>query len=316
VIAERFLAWVDHRAEGEPFFAYLNYLEAHHPRVPSMAARRAVADEETIGRALATDASLFRVMAAMEGREVIAEEERAAMRATYDATLVDLDTATAMLMDGLAARGLLDETVVVITSDHGENLGERDLWEHRWDLHHTLTHVPLVVRYPAAVSPGRVASPVSTGALFGALLRWTGVPPPPGRAPPALGDERPVVSEQDAPTPRLDVIRKAFPDLDRDRWRRRYRSLTDAGFALLEDDAAPRELTDLAADPRQTNDVAASHPDVVAHLHAALEEWEAEQPPYDPARRTRADRPRSPLKPDPEWARQLEVLGYADPEPE
>jgi arylsulfatase A-like enzyme len=317
VIAERFLAWVDALREDQPFVAYLNYLEAHHPRVPSMAARRAVSDEETIARALATDASLFRIMAAMEGKEMIAEEERAAMRATYDATLVDLDIATGALLDGLAARGLLDDTIVVLTSDHGENLGERGMWEHRWDLHHTLTHVPLVVRYPAMVAPGRVAAPVSTTHLFGSLLEWTGVPPPEVGYPlPPLGRSPFAVSELVAPTSRIDDVRRAFPDLDRDRWRHRYRAITDGAYALLEEDGARPELTDLRADPGQTRNVAASRLDVVERMRAAVEEWERARPRYDPTKRTHLDRPRSPLKPDPDLSRQLDLLGYAEEEPE
>ncbi len=317
VIAERFLAWVDALPADQPFVGYLNYLEAHHPRVPSMAARRSVADEATITRALGTDASLFRLMAAMEGRAAVTDEERDAIRATYDATLVDLDTATGTLLDGLAARGVLDDTIVVVTSDHGENLGERGMWDHRWDLHHTLTHVPLVIRYPAKVEAGRVAAPVSTAHVFGSLLRWTGVPAPDSGKPfPPLGEPPEVISELVAPTPRLDEVRRAFPDLDRDRWRHRYRAITDGAFSLLEDEAALPELADLRADPGQTKDLAAAHPDVVARLRAAAEAWEKARPRYDPTRRTKLDRPRSPLKPDPDLSRQLDLLGYAEEEDE
>lgn len=311
VIAEDFLAWVDQRP-GQPFFAYLNYLEAHHPRIPSAASRAAVADPALVERSLSTDGSLFRLMAAMEGRATFTAAELEALAATYDATLRDLDAATATLLEGLAARGRLDDTIVVITSDHGENLGERGMFDHRWDLHATLTHVPLVIRYPAKVPAGRVEAPVSTQHLFGTLLALTGLPAPAVDHPlPPLGAEPAVFSELVAPTPRLPEIRAAFPDLDRDRWRRRFQAVVEDRLELIRDSAGGVELYDRVADPGQTRSLAADRPDDLARLQARLEAWTRSRPAYDPGRRLPSDRPGNPLRPDPEAMEQLKALGYA-----
>lgn len=310
-----FLDWVDADRGGAPFFAYLNLLEAHHPRVPSARARAAVADPETVARALATDASLFRVMAAMEGHGAFTADELAAIGATYDATLWDLDDATGALIDGLRARGILDDTVVIVVSDHGENLGDNGMFDHRWDLHQTLVHVPLVVRYPRGVPPGREARPVSTGHLYGAILDWAGVERPAVDHPlPGLGPEGDVFTELEAPTPRLPEIRAAFPALDKDRWAARHQAVISGTYKGWRTSHGGWRLYDLGVDPAETTDRSAAEPEVAARLRQALVRWDRARPKVDPALRTAEDRPGNPLKAEPGMAEQLEALGYAEGE--
>ncbi len=315
VIGDSFLSWVDTLGEERPFFAYLYYLEAHHPRVPSLEARRAVSDAPTIDKALATDMSLFRIMSAMEDRASFDEAELAAMSATYDATLVDLDAATGALLDGLAARGRLDDTIVVLVSDHGEHLGEHGMFDHRWSVGQELLHVPLIVHWPRGLEPGRVREPVSAGHLFGTLLALTGLPAPAVEHPlPELGAEAGPVAELVAPTPRLPQIRQAWPDLPPRRWQRRYQARIDGDLKYVRTVDGSESLFDLASDPGEHRSVLAERPADATRLREALKAWDRRRPRYDPSRRTPADRPGNPLEADAGLARQLELLGYTHDE--
>jgi arylsulfatase A-like enzyme len=276
-----------------------------------MEARRAVAPD-AIERSLATDASLFRVMAAMEGKAHVPPEDVQAMAATYDATLWDLDRATAAIVEGLRARGRLDDTVVVITSDHGENLGDHGMWEHRWDLHQALVRVPLVVRGPG-VPAGRVSRPVSTGHLFGTLSDLTGVQRPDVAHPlPALGADERVYTELVAPTRRIPDVEAAFPGLPKDRWQTHWQAVVDGTLKLLRPSAGDPRLYDVVADPGELSDLARSRMGDTERLLGVLKEWNASKPRYDKRRRTAGDRPGNPLAADPSVASQLEALGYAD----
>jgi arylsulfatase A-like enzyme len=311
VIASSFLEWVDQQQGRKPFFAYLNFLEAHHPRVPSMEARRAVSDEASIARQLSTDMSLFRTMSAMEGHGAFAADELEAMAAAYDATLWELDRVTAEITDGLASRGLLEDTIVVIVSDHGENLGENGMFDHRWDLHQTLVHVPLVVRYPKAVPAERISAPVSTAHLFGTLLSLTGLPEPRVSHPlPPLGRDERVFTELEAPTPRLPEIRAAWPDLVRDRWQRRFRAVFEDRYKLQRDSEGGGGLYDLQADPQERTDLRPTLVEVAGRLQQALAEWDRARPRYDASLRSAQDKPGNPLKADPQQEQMLRQLGY------
>jgi arylsulfatase A-like enzyme len=296
VAADAVLDWIGREA-GEPFFAFVDLMEAHAPRVPSKEAREAVADDALRAKQLTVDATQFRVLSAMEGKAAIPAQDRAVMASVYDAALWDLDRATAQLLDGLEARGLLDDTIVVITSDHGENLGERGMYEHRWDLHETLVHVPLVVRWPRGVEAGRISAPVSTQHLFGTLVRLAGLPAPAvSHALPALGEEPRVFSELVVPGARDPSIRRNLADLDPERWNRRYASVYEGDLKLLQTRLPGGELTedlfDLAADPDERSDLSNYRRDDATRLEEALAQWRATRPRYSPELREPTDRPR------------------------
>ena len=75
-------------------------------------------------------------------------------RATYDATLLELDELLRDLLEALREAGHLDDTIVILTSDHGEQLGEHHMLDHQYSVYQTVLHVPLVVRAPGRLAPG------------------------------------------------------------------------------------------------------------------------------------------------------------------
>ena len=84
-------------------------------------------------------------------------------RDSYDDCLGYLDEQLGQLFDELQRRGLLDQTLVIVTSDHGEGLGEHNLFDHGESLYRTEIRVPLVIRTafgsPSVLSRGRDGQP-------------------------------------------------------------------------------------------------------------------------------------------------------------
>ena len=294
----------------EPVFAYLNLLEAHHPRVPSLASRQAVAPD-LLEAGLSTDGSLRRLMGAMEGMQSFTDAEHEALLAVYDASVRDLDDATGRLVDGLVARDLLDDTVLVVVGDHGEHFGEDGMFDHRWSIHQALLHVPLLVRYPRGMSPGRVAEPVSTRGLYGTLPQLAGLPAPAvDHEVPTLDPAGPVYSALVAPTPRLPAVLATWPGLAPDRWQRRFQVVVDWPHKLVRDDKGGRWLYDLATDPLQADDRATADPTRASALEADLKRWQKALPRYDRRKREAGDRPGRPMEQDADTRAMLEALGY------
>lgn len=93
----------------------------------------------------------------------------------YDAEIAHTDDALAMLLDGLARTGDLQDTLVVVTADHGEEFLEHGFVEHAWTLYQEVLHVPLIVWRPGFVPPGRHAGWVSTVDIAPTLLALLGV---------------------------------------------------------------------------------------------------------------------------------------------
>jgi arylsulfatase A-like enzyme len=311
VASEALLAWLDGRDKDAPFVAFLNLMEAHQPRIPSMESRKALMSEEAIALALKTDSTLFRLMAYTSGKHEYTEAELAAMAGTYDAALLDLDKATGALMGELASRDLLDNTIVVLTADHGELLGEHHMYSHRWALYEPLIRVPLVVRYPAALAPQRVAAPVSTSSVLATLTELAGLPSLPGVAPSLTARPSPfVVSELLDPNRVMPIITNAFPEVPADQFARSLVSVVEPDWKLISASDDQHELYAIGTDPAEHHNQAEAQASELARLHGLLSHWVSEVPAYDPSKRTKADKPVKPM--DQATRKQLEVLGYMD----
>lgn len=209
----------------------------------------------------------------------------------YDAAISYADTLVSRLVRALASRGFYDDATVVLVSDHGEGLGDHGEEEHGVFLYDESVRVPFVVKRPGAKGGGtRVRDPIALVDLFPTLVEAAGGQPPrrlEGRSLLPLVEGRPGPGER-------GVYAEALYPLYHFGWSPLY-SLTDARYRYV---LAPTpELYDLARDPGERENLAASRPRVASAMRQALEARIAPAP----------ERP-SPISAD-ERAR-FEALGY------
>lgn len=312
------MRWIDARPDGEkPFFAFLNYMEAHVPRWPRLSSRERITAPERIRASLDMDSASFRQFLHMFGIQLYSPQEIQAIADVFDATLLDLDSATKTLVDLLAERGLLDSSVVILTSDHGENLGEHGQLDHKYNIYDTLVRVPLLVRYPYGQHAGRIDAPVSTRDIHATALELAGLEVPksaesPVPLPVHATDlpERPAFSEMIAPVPAaLDRVSEKFPDFDATPWRRRMRSIERDDFKLISISDGSLELFDLSEDPAEERNLSAADPARFAAMKRELDAWVASFPHFDPSAH---EQPEDPGALSPAVREQLRVLGYSE----
>ena len=106
-------------------------------------------------------------------------EELRRMRAYYYANVEMIDTQVGRILDSLEARGNLDNTIVIFTSDHGDNLGDHGLIQ-KWAPYEEVTRVPLIIAAPGRFAGGRdVDALVQLFDLGPTILEWAGVAPDP-----------------------------------------------------------------------------------------------------------------------------------------
>ena len=160
-----FVHWLD-RVDGRPFFAFLNYFDAHAPYLPP-------APWDTMFGPLlpGRDPSM------QEGRAFTRRELQAEIDG-YDGGIRSLDDHLGLLLEELEARGLLDNTIVVVTSDHGEEFGEHGFFTHGNTLYERSLHVPLLIRAPSrAPSGARIADWISTRDVAATIASMAGLEP-------------------------------------------------------------------------------------------------------------------------------------------
>jgi arylsulfatase A-like enzyme len=165
-VNEDFLAWRDRQAE-RPFFALLNYFDAHLPYVPP----QPFAGAFGVPRPETTLLERIRREWQRDGFWDMPEAELAAEVAAYEESIAYVDAQLGALVAALEERGDLDNTLIIVTSDHGEEFGEHGDFEHGTNLYMEQLHVPLVVSFPGEVPAGvRVAGPASIGAIPATIM--------------------------------------------------------------------------------------------------------------------------------------------------
>ena len=95
----------------------------------------------------------------------------------YDGELAYLDREVRRFIDALQDRGLYDNTLIIVTADHGEAFFEHGFWEHGQTLYEEMVHVPLIVKWPAMERAERIGALVSQSDIFPTLLEAAGIEP-------------------------------------------------------------------------------------------------------------------------------------------
>jgi len=148
-----FLEWFDRRPEpARPFFVFLNYYDAHTSyKLPEGATPRFARMPES-----RQEIRIIYDIWSKIDQTTLRQHYITLARDCYDNCLAYLDEQLGELFDDLQRRGVLDRTLVVITSDHGEGLGEHGLFEHGLSLYSTEIRVPLLILAPSGVQAGGV----------------------------------------------------------------------------------------------------------------------------------------------------------------
>ena len=155
-INDRSLEWLDAQTVDEPFFLWNHYMDTHGPYEPPGEYATLYADREVSGREAQ---SLYQ--RAIDDPESITESERELLIDLYDAEIRYNDEHIGAFLDALRDRLLLEESIVIVSADHGDAFGEHGYYEHPRYLHDEITHVPLFVRLPDG-SSDTIETPAST----------------------------------------------------------------------------------------------------------------------------------------------------------
>jgi arylsulfatase A-like enzyme len=248
------LAWVL-RQQGRPYFAFLNLYDAHDPYIPPTDFDRHFG----VRSQSAADLAILERWFIQDKKKLTTGEIQSVIDA-YDDGIAYLDEQLGRLIDDLDWLGLLANTLVIVTADHGEHLGEHQLYGHASSLYDAEIHVPLLILLPGQAYAGRtVTAQVSLRDLAATIADVTGLrgSPFPGRslgcywAASAQPPQEPSMSEVDAPV-------MSAPNQGRSPvFRGPMKALAFGKYVYVRNGDGQEELFDVAADPMQSSNLAA-----------------------------------------------------------
>jgi arylsulfatase A-like enzyme len=183
-VSEAGIRWLDELPEGEHFFMYLHYMDSHRPygRVS-----RSVVEEHR--EALVTDRRVMspsehgsrvtRRLALFEDGSSVVESgippTMALLELIYDHGIEDFDEALGSFLEALSARPDFEETAVIVTSDHGEALFTRGMWNHGFGLFDEEVAVPMAMRLPGLSGQNPVECAVGLVDMMASLCVYLGL---------------------------------------------------------------------------------------------------------------------------------------------
>lgn len=286
-----------------PFFTLLHYWDVHPPYLPpeEYETFEYEGEDEPLSEYFGRDAK-GPLSAAYQSYARGDHTTMAESKEAYDGAVAWVDEQLGRLLSFLRTEGLFEETMIVVTADHGHNFGEHGIFSDNCGLYDTSIHVPLVVHHPAA-SGNRVGGLVQHTDVVPTVLDAADVDGPDD----LRGNVLPATREfafAEAVENRMQMVRttdwKLIVPRDTDYLQEQY---------WYTGDGSP-ELYDLTDDPGETHNVAAENPDVVERLRELLEtELTTQEEIAKTGSQRMADIEADDLE---EVKERLNALGYAD----
>ena len=307
----RFLPWLRHHSD-ERFFAFIHFWDPHHNpytapgyrdrfRQPSGSLEGLPVLEASVGYRYVpgwgrTDDLVWgmSMRSAYPGRQVDGgvgavhddEGEHVVSQDLYDCSIAYLDNQIARVLDVLREQGVLDRTLIVLTADHGEGLGNHGVWGHGL-LYDDTIHIPLVLWAPGALPAGLRANGFAQHVdVAPTILDLMGISQKESPVRVILGSHERGTPQEKGVEVRMEG-RSLLPQVrGRDRGPRYavtevrrgprdpgLRSMTTKKWKLIESLAGALELYDRDADPMEKVNVASEHPSRAADMSRTLHNW-------------------------------------------
>lgn len=250
--------WLETHGHSDPFMLWVHYFDPHYPYTPP-AGYDHVLGLKYSGK---VDGSIDTLDAIEHGKLTLTDADRGRLEELYQGEIAFVDAQLGLLISELARRGILDDTIIVLTGDHGESFGEHDDWTHGLRVYESEIHVPLLIRYPRQLPPGvSVASPVQLIDVFPTLLGLTGL----RAAKPLQGSSLiPLIkgtSDKTAPLAFTELADESFV------------SLLTADWKLIRNNAnGELQLYRLSDDESELRNLARDQPTVTRELTARLQD--------------------------------------------
>lgn len=253
------VAWLNKRTDDRPFFMYVHTIDPHVPYIPPNKYLK-MYDDGLYNGPVEASATAKIAEGIKTGRVKLNERDKVRYEALYNGEITYHDDQLVLLQNTLTELGLLENTAVIITADHGEEFFDHGSAGHGHSLYEELVHVPLIVRLQGTHNnnvPARDGDEVSLVDIFPTICE-------------VLGVECPKEAEGKSLVPRLKAeARDIFPSASFAEFLDNQKAIRMGRFKLILR-GLRTTLFDLTNDPGETRDLSDEYPIALTALRDAL----------------------------------------------
>jgi len=284
----------------KPFFLFLNYYEPHIPYVPP-SHQLQWASEEIFEKWRMIDQYKSWYNHILQGEDTLSTQDIMELEALYDDEITYVDSKVGEVLDLLRKTDNYEDTLIIITSDHGEHFGEHHLMEHQFSLYEPLLKVPLIMKYRDRFPAGNSNMLVQSHDIYPTILelvgvRWKRLPLQncrnllrPDRSESRLGiaeywrvkwaaitfdewlDQEGVVSESSM-SERLPAF-----------FMRDLKAFQTGDMKMIQSSRGESELYDIVKDPAELQNLFYHQPDIAKDFDEQIEQWWQPFEGYNPS---------------------------------
>ncbi len=274
--------WLTERSSSKPFFLFVNYLEPHLEYRPpeEFASDFLPADiSHDEARQISQDAFGY-----ITGKIDMTDRNFKILRALYRAEIAYLDHRIGELKSHLVAHDEWENTIFIITGDHGENIGDHGLMDHQYCLYDTLLHVPLIIYGGSFAKGGTNNNLVQLTDIGPTLLDEIELEATEYREqaqgksfhPEKASQRRDrIIAEYLSPQPSMEALKKRVGEIPESahQYDRSLRTIRKKEWKLIKGSDGSHELYHVQSDPTESDNIADQNPDIVKHLGEEIDKW-------------------------------------------
>jgi arylsulfatase A-like enzyme len=249
-INKRVFSWLEGHYQT-PFFLFINYFDPHHPYLPP---------------------NEYSVLFKEDGTSAAkgSENKGTDPLAQYDGEIAYVDNQVGILLDKLKELNLYENTLIIITSDHGEFFGEHGFWFHAHELYQEVIKIPLIIKYPLSSKRGADSGRVSLVDIMPTILDVLNLPIP--------QEVQGVILLEAEGTVLSEVYKHKYKQPNKGKnFARELKALFSDNYKYIKeyrnDSDEYYELYDIENDPEELQNLASSMPDKAEEMNKKLQEW-------------------------------------------
>jgi len=270
-------SWVRDNADGTPFFLFLNYMEAHHPYSAPGPYSRMDGEGIAYNPVMRLTPWLSFIRQYQRTGKGLDDNLLRQIENQYDGGIAYADHWMGELIRNLKANGLYDNTLIIVTSDHGEFFGEHGMLTHSVEIYEEGVEIPIIVKYPHSAHGGEVRRErVSIMDIFATVLDVTGQPIPPVTSQPLGKVTHPIMVENY--NQGVMALRSNKPQ------KRVETVIYDGDYKYIHASTGANELYDLRNDPREASNLVKDRPEISGRLEKATTDWLARTGAFVPGK--------------------------------